>query len=181
MAQLTYTISGSSGNTSVSIKKSGDNTERCTSNCSGRNNGTHSSNFDASDLTKGVNHTINLLLSEGACSDSNGQTLCCPATGGNLTGNITPAEYSQQTFAVSGIDGNYAESGGNGGFSILGGTGASFNGTPSGGSASVNVGTTEFTLCYNIISCGQNRSLCITVTPQTAGCTLSVSSVSISC
>lgn len=179
MAQLTYTISGSSGNTSVSIKKSGDNTERCTSNCSGRNNGTHSSNFDVSDLTKGVNHTINLLLSEGACSDSSGQTLCCPATGGNLTGNITPAENTQQTFTVSGIDGNYSELGGFNGFQTWGGNPSIVSTNV--GSAVLNVGTQPFDLCFNLTSCGQNRSICVTITPQTAGCTLSVSSVSISC
>lgn len=180
MASITYTISGGAGNASISIKKSGDNTERCTSNCTGRGNGSHSSTLNTVDLTKGVNHTINIVVSEGSCDDSSQQTLCCPATGGSLTGNLTPAENTTQTYTVSGIDGNYAETGGNGGFSIIGGS-AGFIGTPSGGVAQVSVGTQPFTLCYNITSCGQTRSICINIVPQTAGCTLSVSSVSISC
>lgn len=181
MAQISYTISGSSGGVNVSIKKSGDGTERCQSNCSGMGNGSHVSNFNNSDLQKGVNHTINLVLAEGACGDSNNQVICCPATGGSLLGGVTPAQNTTQTFTVSGIDGIYSESGGNGGFSILGGNGASFNGVPSGGVANVNVGTASFTLCYNIISCGQPRSICIEINPQGGGCTLSVGGVSITC
>lgn len=179
MAQITYTISGSNGNTTTSIKKSGDDTERCTLNCLEKGNGTYTSTFDASNLRNGVPHTINLLLSEGACSDSSGQTLCCPATGGNITGYITPAENTQQTFTVSGIDGDYIEVGGFNGFQTWGGN-ASIVSTGV-GTIVINVGTTDFRLCYNISSCGQNRSLCLDISPQTAGCTLSVSSVSISC
>lgn len=180
MPQISYTISGSSGGVNVSIKKSGDGTERCTSNCSGMGNGSHVSNFNNVDLQKGVNHSINLVLSEGACSDSSNQTICCPATGGSISGSVTPAQSTTQTYTVSGIDGIYSESGGNGGFSIIGGN-ASFIGTPSSGIASVNVGTSSFTLCYNILSCGQSRSICININPQGGGCSLSVSSVSISC
>lgn len=180
MAQISYTIAGSNGGVNVSIKKSGDGTERCQSNCSGMGNGSHVSNFNNSDLQKGVNHTINLVLSEGSCSDSSNQVICCPAIGGSILGSVTPAQNTTQNYIVTGIDGIYSESGSNGGFSIIGGN-ASFDGVPSGGSANVNVGTQSFTLCYNIISCGQPRSICININPQGGGCTLSVSSVSISC
>lgn len=180
MGQISYTISGSSGGVNVSIKKSGDGTERCTSNCSGMGNGSHTSDFNTSDLQKGVNHSINLVLSEGSCNDSSNQTICCPATGGSIIGSVTPAQNTTQNYNVTGIVDIYSESGGNGGFSIIGGN-ASFIGTPSGGAATLNVGTSSFTLCYNILSCGQSRSICININPQGGGCTLSVSSVSISC
>lgn len=180
MAQISYTISGSSGGVNVSIKKSGDGTERCQSNCSGMGNGSHVSNFNNSDLQKGVNHTINLVLAEGACSDSNNQVICCPATGGSLLGGVTPAQNTVQSYTVSGIDGIYSESGSNAGFSIIGGN-AFFDSPPSNGTASVNVGNQPFTLCYNILSCGQPRSICININPQGGGCTLSVGGVSITC
>lgn len=180
MSTITYTKSGITTAATVSIKKNGDVLERCLTNCTGQVNGTTTSGVDISGLTKGVNHTMNIVVTEGGCAQSGTTILCCPSTGGGISGNITPPQNTTQTFTVSGIDGNYFESGGNGGFSLLGGT-PNFSGTPSGGVANVNVGSTPFTLCYNINSCSIARSICITITPQTSGCTLSVTGISIVC
>lgn len=180
MSAITYTKSGINTSANVSIKKNGDITERCLSNCTGQVNGTTTSDVDSTGLAKGVSHVMDVVVTEGSCSNYGSALLCCPATGGSISGNLTPSENTTQTYTVSGTDGNFSESGGNGGFSILGGS-ANFSGTPTGGVASVNVGTTSFTLCYNINSCSISRSVCITINPQVVGCSLSVTGVTIVC
>lgn len=180
MGQIYYNVSGSNGSANISIKKSGDITERCQSNCSGMGNGSHVSNFNNSDLQKGVTHSINLVLSEGACSDSSNQNICCPATGGIISGNNSPEVNTEQIYTISGIDGVHSKVGSNEGFSISGGN-AYFNGTPSEGVANINVGNQPFTLCYNILSCNEPRSICISINPQTTSCIITVGSTSITC
>jgi len=180
MSTITYTKSGINVSASVSIKKNGDATERCLTNCTGQVNGITTSDVDISGLTKGVVHPMDIVVTEGSCSNYGTDNLCCPATGGSVLGNLTPPQNTLQTYTVSGTDGNFFESGGNGGFSILGGN-ASFSGTPTGGIANVNVGTLPFTLCYNISSCSIPRSICISINPQVIGCTLSVTGISIVC
>lgn len=180
MSTITYTKSGINVSASVSIKKNGDATERCLTNCTGQVNGITTSDVDISGLTKGVVHPMDIVVTEGSCSNYGTVNLCCPATGGSVLGNLTPPQNTTQTYTVSGIDLIYSESGGNGGFSILEGS-AYFNGTPTGGIANVNVGTLPFTLCYNMNSCSIPRSICISINPQVIGCTLSVTGISITC
>ena len=179
MPQISYSINGSNGGASVSITGGDNSNNRCQTNCSGRGNGNHVSNFDGSGLTKGVTYTMNLVISEGACSDSSNQTICCPATGGSILGGVTPAQNTQQTFTISGIDGNYSTHGNNNGWSIVGGNNVTIEQT-SINDITINVKDQPFSLCYNINSCGV-RNICIDINPQTAGCTLSVGSVTITC
>ena len=180
MGQIYYNVSGSNGSANISIKKSGDNSERCSVNCSGISNGSKTSDFINSDLYKGISHTINILISEGDCSSNESRVICCPATGGIISGNNSPAVNTEQIYTISGIDGVHSKVGSNEGFSISGGN-AYFNGTPSGGVANINVGNQPFTLCYNILSCNEPRSICISINPQTTGCIITVGSTSITC
>ena len=180
MSTITHTISGINTSANISIKRNGDNIERCVSNCQNQVNGVVTNDVNISGLDKGVLHPIDIVVTEGSCASSGTAILCCPATGGNMLGNLTPPQNTTQTYTVSGIDLIYSESGGNGGFSILEGS-AYFNGTPTGGIANVNVGTLPFTLCYNISSCSIPRSICITINPRVVGCTLSVTGISIVC
>lgn len=180
MGQIYYNVSGSNGSANISIKKSGDITERCNANCTGISNGNKISNFISSDFQKGVNYTINVILTEDACSTNNSQIACCPATGGIISGNNSPEVNTEQIYTISGIDGVHSKVGSNGGFSISGGN-AYFNGTPSEGVANINVGNQPFTLCYNILSCNEPRSICISINPQTTGCIITVGSTSITC
>jgi hypothetical protein len=180
MPQISYTISGSTsqGGASVSITGGDSSNNRCQTNCSGKGNGNHVSNFNGSDLTKGVTYTMNLVISEGACSDSSIQTICCPATGGSILGGVTPVQNTQQTFTISGIEGNYVIVGQNNGWSIVGGNASIVSSTNN--DVSVNVGTQPFSICYNINSCG-TRNICVPISPQAATCTLSVGTVTITC
>ena len=178
MSTLSYNIANSNGGANASIKRVGDTTERCNSNCSSLPSGSTLSGFDNSGTTKGVSYDYTLILTEGACTTASNFSVCCPATGGSISGSLTPTENTQQTYTISGIDGNYAESGGNNGWSIVGGASIVSSGS---GTITLNVGTQTTTLCYNIVSCGESRSICVTIVPQTGACTLSVSSLSISC
>lgn len=184
MATVVYDVIGIQSQGNVSIKKSGDVTERCNTgifgNCTKTNGTAQSSEFISGDLPKGVAHQIDVVISEGDCSHSVSQLVCCAATGGNVTGNLTPAGSTQQNYLINGIDGNYIEIGGNSGWSITGGN-ATFNTTTSGGSAIVNVGTQPFQLCYNFTSCGVYRNLCVDVVPQVVACSITVSNLSITC
>lgn len=180
MGQIYYNVSGSNGNANISIKKSGDNSERCSVNCSGIGNGSKTSDFINSDLYKGISHTINILISEGDCSSNESRVICCPATGGIISGSNSPSSNTNQNYIISGIDGLYSKVESNNGFSISGGN-AYFNSTTSEGVANINVGNQPFTLCYNILSCNEPRSICISINPQTTSCIITVGSISITC
>lgn len=173
MATIPFTLGGS--NTpplTFSVKRTGDATERFVSQAAGVITFTP---------VIGVLSSYTVRVTDAAgCNASSDFSLCCPATGGVISGNLTPNQNNVYTYTVSGITGSFSEVGSNGGFSIIGGT-ATFASVPVSGSgvASVNVGSSSFQLCYNIRSCGIERSICVTIVPA-AAC-LIVSSVAVTC
>jgi len=159
MAIIPYTLGGSHvAPLTFSVKKTGDAAERFVSAASGV------ITFNAD---KG-NYTYNVVVTDAlGCTDSESFVLCCQATGGSMSGSTSPAQNAIINFVISGIDGIYSEVGSNGGFFITGGN-AFFVTTPSGGIATVNVGTLPFQLCYKLRSCDVERSICANITPQNA-------------
>ena len=146
----------------------------CTANC------THSTvgspiitTYNSSALTLGVNASLTFTVTDGnGCVFNHNFTHCCPTTGGSITGASTPNVNVSSTYSLGGITGTHTVV-----WSLIGGAGNSITASNS-TQATVNVGTSAFTLRATITDCSGNRAVNFSITPT---CTLAVSSIVFSC
>lgn len=129
--------------------------------------------YNDSGLTKGVNYNLTLTITDVlGCIQTTNAVHCCPTTGGSISGTATPNASAQITYSLISIVGTHTVN-----WTLIGGTGASIVSSNS-TQATVNVGSTVFTLRATITDCSGSRNINYVITPA---CTLNVSAINFTC
>lgn len=172
MPSISYNVTATNGTPpfAVSVKKSGESTERCTT-CQATQVGANVENYNATGLNKGVSHTMVLEISKSGCGNSSiNFNHCCPTTGGSLNCPSGVINVGTRTFTLSGFDGPIAVTWSvSAGASLVSGQNtldATFN-FPTAGNYVVTATITD--------ECGRNSPVTCSLTTQNVPCTLALS------
>lgn len=172
MPSVSYNLTATNGTPpfAVSVKKSGETTERCTT-CQATQVGANTENYNGTGLAKGINHTMVLQVSKSGCgTQTSNFNHCCPSTGGSLNCPTGAINVGTRVFTLSGFDGSIAVTwSANNGATLVSGQNtldATFN-FPSAGSYTVTATITD--------DCGRNAPITCTLTAQNVACSLALS------
>jgi hypothetical protein len=178
MPSVSYNLTTTTGAPpfDVSVRKSGESTDRCTA-CRALVVGANAEPYIDAGLTKGVSHAMILQVSKSGCgTQTSNFTHCCASTGGSLNCPTTAINVGQRAFNLSGFIGTIAVNWSvSNGATLVNGQSSldpTFN-FPTAGNYTVTATITD--------ECGRSSPIACTVNVQNVSCTLVLAVTGVNC